>query len=93
MAHYPTGPLASWLDEDADDAELGQYATNLSVEHARAVLLCHLENRTMRLRRGDMADVRQELSRHIVETAAEGRLAELQELTALAADLSETSDV
>jgi len=84
---YPSGPLAPWFDEDDD--ERGDYAWNLALEHARAVLACRLEDRLAALKHAGVDEVLQELHKQIVELAAEGRLSELQELVLQGKDVLE----
>ena len=86
MARFATGPVPAWL-EDADDEDLSQYAAVLSVEQARATLISRLEERILYLKHGREDEIRRELARTLVEAAAEGRVADLEGLIALARDL------
>ena len=86
MKSSPSGPSAPW----SDDEEQEHYAHGLAVEHARAVLLCRLEDRLITLKKTGPEGVLRELHKQMIELAAEDRPSEVLELISFGRDIQET---
>ncbi len=80
------GQVGPW-GEETDDRF---YAHNLAIEHARAVLVCRLEDRLLALKRASADGVLTETKRQISEAAAEGRMNDVSELILQIDDILQT---